>query len=80
MCHLNFARRDLLLLLHEAAGQDQKLRTIKESQQPIAVAPNLHTNFPEIFCANKFLQVLLWDNLKPLYQSKHPRDFLGMPI
>jgi hypothetical protein len=77
---LNLSKRRLLYLFRESVRQDDQDRAVEESEQPIAVAPELDPDFPDVFRANQFLEILCGHHVDSFDQTQYPCDFLRVLV
>jgi len=70
--------RNFLSFFLEGVIKNHKFSAMQETENPENVVAHLHSNLPDIFSTNKFLEVLGGNNIKFLYQLEHPNNFLGL--
>jgi hypothetical protein len=68
------------LLFHASTCQDQEHWSVEESNQPVALATSLDSDFPELLSTNKLLQILFRHSVEPLNKTENPGYFLCMLI
>jgi hypothetical protein len=57
---------------------DQLVLFKKETEESICSCSRWHSAFPNIFCTNKFLEILEGNTIQVSYKPKNPKNFLSI--